>query len=41
MNGTPIMECLFKGIEDEARMCRPARSQSTMRRAKTSITTAT
>jgi hypothetical protein len=25
MNGTPIMKCLFKGIKDKARMCRPAR----------------
>lgn len=25
MNGTPIMKCLLKGIEDKACMCRPAR----------------
>lgn len=25
MNGPPIMKCLLKGIEDKARLCRPAR----------------
>jgi hypothetical protein len=41
MNGTSIMKCLLKGIEDKVACAVRLARQPTMRRAKTSITKAT